>query len=120
MLFIDDFRLPTVACDADGTDVVDVFNAEMDGAWADGFAEAVVCIVVMMWEDLLPTFDKTGRHRLRANVHEPPLIKLVIGKDDFAAVDGVENVLRPWDEQPDDRALLFGNGADDPFGLDSF
>ena len=120
VIFVDDFRLPAIACDADGADVVDVFNAEMDGARADGFAEAVVRVVVVMGEDLLPAFDEAGRHGLRADVHEPPLVKLVVGQFDFAAVDGVENVLRPWDEQPDNRALLFGDGADDPFRLYTF
>ena len=117
MLFIDDFRLPAVACDADGADMVDIFNAEMDGARADGFAEAVVRVVVVMREDCLPAFDEAGRHGLGTDVHEPPLVELVVGQFDFAAVDGIENILRPWNEQPDDRALLFGDGADDPFGL---
>ena len=91
----------------------------MHRAGADGFAQTVVGVVIVFREDALPAFDQARRHGLRADVHQPPLVELVIFQLDLAAVDGVQNVLRPWDQQPDDRALFFGDRADDPFGFDA-
>ena len=36
---------------------------------------------------------------------------------DLAPVDGVEDILRPGDQQPHHRAALLGNGGNDPLGL---
>ena len=50
---------------------------------------------------------------------EPPLIEDVVGEVDVSAVDGIEDILRPRDEEPDDGAALGGDGAEDPLGADA-
>ena len=99
--------------------MVDVLDSEVHGTRSDGFAEAVVGVVVVLREDGLPALDEAGRDRLRADVHQTPLVELVVLQLDVAAVDGVQDVLRPRHEQPDDRAVFLGDRADDPFGLDA-
>ena len=46
-----------------------------------------------------------------------PLVELVVGELHVAALDRVEDVLRPRHEQPHDRALLLAHGAEDPLRL---
>ena len=47
-LLVNDLCFPAKAGLADGADLVDVFHAQMNCAGADGFAETVVGIVLMM------------------------------------------------------------------------
>ena len=58
----------------------------------------------------LPAADERRRHRLRADVHQPPLRQLVVLDFEVAAVERVQNVLRPRHEQPDNRTFLPGDG----------
>ena len=99
--------------------MVDVLDAEVHRARSDGFAEAVVGVVVVLREDGLPALDEAGRHGLRADVHQAPLVELVVLQLHVAAFDGVQDVLRPRHEQPHHGAVLLGDRADDPFGLDA-
>ena len=81
------------------------------------FGKPVVRVVVVVREHGLPALDERRRHGLRADVHEPPLVKGVVGELHVAALDGVQDVLRPRYEQPHDRTLLLAHGAEDPFRL---
>ena len=99
--------MPSVTGFADGSDLVDVLNSQMYAAGTDGFREAIVGIILMVREDLLPALNKARRNRLCAYVHKPPLIQFIIRKFDFSAVDCVKNVLSPRDQQPYDGAALF-------------
>ena len=62
-----------------------------------------------------PAADQAGRHRLRADVHQPPLVQLVVLQLQFTAVQRIQQVLGPGHEKPDDGALLLAhrlqNGA---------
>ena len=49
-------------------------------------------------------------------MHESPLIQLIILQRDIAAVDRVQNVLCPGNEQPDYCAVLLGNSVQNDFG----
>ncbi|MPN42569.1 hypothetical protein SDC9_190126 [bioreactor metagenome] len=120
MFRVDDFRLPAVSGDADRADMPDVLDAEMNRAGAGGFAQPVIGVVFVVWKDRLPAFDQAGRHRLGADVHQPPLRQLVFFELDLPPFDGVEDILRPRHQQPDHRTALGGNGADDPLRLRPF
>ena len=74
----------------------------------------------MVRKDCFPAFDQTRRDRLCADVHQAPLIQLVIGKINVAPLDRIQNVLRPRNEKPDNRALFLGNGTENPLRVDSF
>jgi len=92
----------------------DVLDAEMDRAGPRGFAQPVVGVVVVVRKHRLPALDQARRHRLRADVHQPPLREFVFLELDVAAFDGVENVLRPRHQQPDHGAAFGGNRVNDP------
>ncbi len=78
----------------------------MHATGANRLAQAVIRIIFVMREIFEPSLDKAGRDGLRADVHEPPLVKQIVIEIDAAGFNGVENVLRPGDEQPDDRAFF--------------
>ena len=108
--------LPTVARNADGTHLVDVLHAQVDTTGADGLGEAVVGIVSLAGEFLLPTLDQGGGHGLCTNVHEPPLGEAVFIHIELAAVDGVQDILGPRHQEPNDGSALLGNSLEDPLG----
>ena len=112
---VNDPGLPAVARLADRADLVDVFNAKVNASGADRLGKTVVCVIFVVREVLLPTLDEARGDGLRADVHQPPLVELVFIKIDLAAVDGVKNVLRPRNEQPNNGAMLLGDGLDDLF-----
>ena len=74
----------------------------------------------MIGEDRFPALDQAGRDRLGANVHQTPLGKLKVFQLDVAPVDGIQNVLRPRNQQPDYGAMFLRDRVDDPFRLDPF
>ena len=108
---------PAVAWDAYRADLVDVADAEVDAARADGFREAVVRVVFVAREDAAPSRYEARRHGLRADVHEPPLRQLVVFEVDSAVVYRVEDVLHPRHEQPYDGAFFVGHGLDYRLGV---
>jgi len=61
--------------------------------------------------------DERRRHGLRADVHEPPLVEQIVAEVDAPGVHGVEQILRPGHEQPDNRAFFLGHGPENPLGL---
>ena len=79
----------------------------MNTAGSDGFGQTVVRIVLVFWEYLFPLFDETSRNRLGTDVHEPPLVQLIIGKVHLATLYRLKNILGPRNEQPDYRTLFF-------------
>ena len=89
----------------------------MDAAGADGFAEAIVGVVLMVRKDLHPPVDQARGHRLGADVHQPPLIQEVIVEVYLACLNGIEQILAPGDKQPHDGAAFLGDGPEDPFRL---
>ena len=101
---------------ADGADVVDVVDAQVDAAGAGGLGQAVVGVVLLAGEDLEPVPDQALGHGLGADVHEAPLGQLVVGRVDLALLDGEQDVLRPGHEQPHDGAALVRHGAQDRLG----
>ena len=119
MILVDDLRLPAVAWLADRADLVNVFDAQMDAARSDRLAQPVVRVVFMEREIRLPAFDEARRHRLGADVHETPLREDVVAEIDLFRFDRVEDILRPRNEEPDDRATFFRDRMKDRFGLDS-
>ena len=91
----------------------------MDAAGAEGFAQAVVGVILMMREMLLPAGDQTRRDGLRADVHQPPLVKHVVLFFELTALQLDQDILRPGDKEPYDGALFLADGTEDPFGLDA-
>ena len=116
-MLVHDAGLPQVARLADGTHLVQVIHAKVHTAGSDGFGEAVVGVVLVVGEVAEPAADEAGRNRLGTDVHEAPLVQIVVGKVDAAGVHSVEQVLRPRNEKPHDGALFLGHGAQYPFGL---
>ena len=118
-LLVDDAGLPAVAGDADGAHLVDVLHAQVHTAGADGFGQAVIGVVLVVRELLLPALDQAFGHGLRADVHQPPGGQVVVLEVDLAPVDGIEYILGPGHQQPDDGTVLLGGGLDDGQGLDA-
>ena len=112
-LLVDDLGLPAVAGHADGADLLDVLHAQVHASGADGLGQAVVGVVLVVRELLLPALDEAARHRLRADVHQPPGGQVVVVQVDLAPVDGVQDVLGPRHQQPHDGAVLLGGGLYD-------
>ena len=115
---IHDAGLPAKAGLADGTHLMDVLHAQMDTAGADGLGQAIVGIILMMREDLQPPLNQAGGHRLCAYMHQPPLIQAVLAQVN-PGIDGIQQILGPRHQQPDDGALLFGHRPQNPLGLDA-
>ena len=92
----------------------------MHAAGAGRFGEAVVCVVLMLREIILPVPDQGGRNRLGADMHQPPLIQFIVGNLQLAPVEGIQDILRPRNQQPHDRALLIGDCFQDDIRLCPF
>ena len=118
-VFVYDLDFPAISGDSDSADLMNVLNAKMDTARADGFAQTIIGVILMIREITLPTLDQGGGDGLSADMHQAPLIQRVVGKIDLAAFDGVQNILGPGDQQPDDGAALFADCAEDPFRTDT-
>ena len=50
-------------------------------------------------------------------MHEPPLVKQIVIEIDAPGFNGVQNILRPGDQQPDDGAFFFRDRPQDPLRL---
>ena len=96
--------------------MVHVLHTQVDATGTAGLREAVVGVVLLVGEDLEPAVHQALGHRLGANVHEAPLVEVVVGQRDRALLDGEKDVLRPGDEQPHDGAALVGDGLEDGLG----
>ena len=114
---VHNLHLPAVAGHADRADFIDVADPQMDAAGPGRFGKAVVGVVLVVREPLLPAFNQGRGDRLGADVHQPPLGKLVILQPDFPTVDGVEDVLGPGNQQPDNGTFLLGDGVEDVLRL---
>lgn len=44
-------------------------------------------------------------------MHKSPLIQIVVFQLDIAAIQAVEDILSPWNQQPHNRAVFLGNGT---------
>ena len=90
-----------------------VLKTEVYAARAGRLGKTVVGVVLMLGEVFLPVTDQRRRYGLCADVHESPLIELIIGKLDFSAVKGIKDILSPRYQKPYDGALLVGNSLQD-------
>ena len=113
---VNDSGLPAVAGLTDRAYLVDVLNAKVYAAGADRLGKSVVGVIFVVREFFLPALDKARGNGLCTDVHQSPLIELVFVKIDLAAVDRVENILRPRNEKPNDGAMLVRCGLDDLLG----
>lgn len=53
-------------------------------------------------------------------MHKSPLIQIVVFQLDIAAIQAVEDILSPWNQQPHNRAVFLGNGIQDDLRCRSF
>ena len=91
----------------------------MHAAGAHRLREAVVGVVVVVREDRAPALDEARGDRLRPDVHEAPLVEVVVLQPHRPLLDGHEDVLRPRHEQPHDGAPLAGRGLEHGLGRDA-
>ena len=112
-VFINDPAFPLVAGDADGPNLVEIFHAEMDTAGSEGFGQAVVCVVFVVREIFQPVLDHGGRDRLCADVHQAPLVQLIVFKLHAAIVDGIQDILCPGHEKPYHRTFFTAHRPED-------
>ena len=96
-----------------------ILNTQMDTAGADGLGQAVVGVVIVMGEDLHPAADQAGGDGLSADVHQTPLGQAELAQIHATVIDGIQQILSPGNQQPDDGALFFGHGPEDPLRLDT-
>ena len=108
-LLVYDLCLPVVARLSDSPHLMYILHAKMHTARAYGFAQAIVCVILMMRKMLFPSLDQAGRNRLGPNVHQAPLLKQIMVHIHFAGVDGIQKILRPWHQKPDDGTLFLCN-----------
>ena len=87
-VFIHNFYLPAVTCFSDTADFMYILYTEMYTTRSDGFRQTIVGIILMIGEDALPLFDQTLGNGLCTDVHQTPLIQLIIFQIYFAAFDG--------------------------------
>ena len=95
VLLVDDFTFPSEPRYAYRADFMNVFQSQMHATRTGGFREAVVGIVLMVREILHPALNEGRRHGLGADVHKPPLRKLVVLNAQFAPVERRQQVLTP-------------------------
>ena len=105
-VLIDDLALPLVSGFADGADFVNVLDTEMDAAGSERFGQAVVGVILVIGEVIQPVFDHGRRNRLRADMHQAPLVQSVILFLNASVVQSIQDVLCPRHQQPHDRAVL--------------
>ena len=91
-MIVADLGDPAIARHADGTHMVDVLDAQVHAAGTGGLRQTVVGVVLMRREYLLPAPDEALRNGLSADVHEAPLVELVIRGIDRALLDGEQDV----------------------------
>ena len=60
--------------------------------------------------------DQALGHRLGTDVHQPPLVQLVVAQFQFAAVQCGQDILCPRHQQPYDRALFAADRLQDRLG----
>ena len=118
-VLVDDLSLPAPAGNADGADVIDVLDAQMDTAGPEGFRQAVIGVVLMMRENLSPLCDEALGDRLRADMHQAPLVELVILNRELALLKSKKDILRPRNKQPHDGATLVAHRFEDGFRGDA-
>jgi hypothetical protein len=92
----------------------------MDASGSGTFGQTIIGIILVMGENFFPFLNQTGRDGLGANVHQTPLIQMVIFELNFSALDRKKDIQRPGNQKPDYGYLFFGNGLHDPLGFDSF
>ena len=112
---MDDLHFPTVTGNADGTDFIHVFHPKVYRTGTDGFGKTVVGIVLLVGENFQPTADQRLRNGLCPDVHQSPAGEVILGQIDFSPLDGVENVLGPGHQKPDDGALFRVGGLKNGF-----
>ena len=98
--------LPAVARHPDGAHLLNIVYSQVDTARAGGLGQAIVGIILMVGEILPPPPDQGGRDWLGANVHQTPLVQLVVRQLNLSPVQRVQNVLRPRNQKPYHCALL--------------
>ena len=97
-----------------------IFHAQVDTSGSSGFAQPVVRIIVVMGKDLLPVFYQSGWNRLCTDMHQSPLVQMVLFQVDIPVFNGNQNILGPWHQQPYDGDLFLRHGFKYPLGLDTF
>ena len=116
--FRHDSGLPEIAGLTDGSYLVDVLHSQMDAARPQGFAEAVVGVIGVVGEDLLPTVDQAGRYRLgrrcasaatgpAGSCQGPPGLRQWRPSRSWA----------PGHQEPHDGTFLLGDGPENPLRL---
>ena len=116
---VDDLCLPAISRHADRTHMVDVLESQMHAARSCRLGKAVVRVVLVVREDLLPAPDEALRHGLGADMHKPPLVEVIVGERDRPLLDGREDVLCPGNEEPHDRAALRGDRGENRLRRDA-
>ena len=96
---------------------MDVLHPQVDAAGADGLAQTVVGVVLVVGKYLLPAVDQAGGHGLGPDVHQPPLVQQIAVQIGPAGLNGVQQVLAPGHQQPHDGAFLLRHRPEDPLRL---
>ena len=89
----------------------------MDAAGPYGFAETVVCVVLVMGKMLFPALNQAGRNRLCPDMHQPPLFQQIVPHLHLAGVNRIQKVLCPGNQEPHNGTLFFRNRPENPLRL---
>ena len=108
-LCIHDPCLPAVSRNTDGTYFVNVINAQMYASRSDGLTQAIIGIILVFREILLPSAYETLWYRLGTDVHQPPLIQLIIFQFYLSTVQCQQDILGPRNQQPHNGTFFIGN-----------
>ena len=77
-VLVHNLTFPAIARHTDGSDLMDILHTQMHTARACRLGKTIVRIILVMWEIFFPALDQRWRYRLCADMHEPPLGKLII------------------------------------------
>ncbi len=70
--------LPAISRHTDGTYLMYIFHSEMHASRTDGFTEAIVGVVLVIWKISFPSADQALGHRLRPDMHQTPLLQIIV------------------------------------------
>ena len=106
-LFIDTLSFPSISGFTDRTDFIDIIHAKMYTSRPDGFAQTIVRVVLVMREVFFPVFDQAWWYRLCTDMHQSPLVQIIICNIQFLIVQCKQKILRPRNQQPYNSTVFF-------------
>lgn len=95
-LFINNLRFPSISSFSDSSYFINIVHSKMYTSRSDRLTQTIVRVVFVIWEVFFPMFDQTWRYRLCSDMHQSPLLQIIICNVQFFVVKCKQKILRPW------------------------